>query len=328
MNKLKKFPEKLQGILSNKSQELIIFPTEQCNFRCTYCYEDFALGKMSNELVGGVKKLLYRRIPELDFLHLSWFGGEPLVAKDIVFDISEYASSLTKKHSTNYVGSMTTNGYNLTLKTFSKLVDFGITNYQISLDGSRNIHNTTRIRADGKGTFDRIWRNLLDISKSDLNFSITLRVHLDSNNVDQIESFLKNLKKEFFYDKRFSFFLKPIEKLGGKNDENLHIIPIKERKFIIDTLKENLFGDNSNKTNNEPYICYASKPNSLIIRSDGRIGKCTVALNDKRNSIGELLSNGTINIDSDLLAPWLQGITNLDLNALSCPLQSLPNNPV
>ncbi|WP_044430341.1 radical SAM protein, partial [Bacillus spizizenii] len=193
MNKLNEFPEKLQGILSNKSQELIIFPTEQCNFRCTYCYEDFSLGKMSNEIVGGVKKFLYRRIPELDSLHLSWFGGEPLVAKDIVFDISEYASSLAKKHNTTFIGSMTTNGYNLSLKTFSKLVDFGVTKYQISLDGSRNTHNTTRLRADGKGTFDRIWGNLLNIRKSDLNFSITLRVHLDNNNVDQIESLLKDL---------------------------------------------------------------------------------------------------------------------------------------
>ena len=35
--------------ISPRIQELILLPTEKCNFRCTYCYEDFELGKMSEE---------------------------------------------------------------------------------------------------------------------------------------------------------------------------------------------------------------------------------------------------------------------------------------
>jgi hypothetical protein len=35
--------------ISPRIQELILLPTEKCNFRCTYCYEDFDLGKMSEE---------------------------------------------------------------------------------------------------------------------------------------------------------------------------------------------------------------------------------------------------------------------------------------
>jgi uncharacterized protein len=31
--------------LSPRFQQLTILPTEKCNFRCTYCYEDFELGK-------------------------------------------------------------------------------------------------------------------------------------------------------------------------------------------------------------------------------------------------------------------------------------------
>lgn len=48
----------LAELLSNQSQELILFPTEQCNFRCTYCYEDFKLGRMSNGTVNGIKALI------------------------------------------------------------------------------------------------------------------------------------------------------------------------------------------------------------------------------------------------------------------------------
>lgn len=53
---------------------------------------------MSAETIQGVKNLLDRRSPELDNLYLSWFGGEPLVTKDIVLDISSYAANLAKAY--------------------------------------------------------------------------------------------------------------------------------------------------------------------------------------------------------------------------------------
>jgi len=33
----------LERSLSPRHQELILLPTEKCNFRCTYCYEDFVI---------------------------------------------------------------------------------------------------------------------------------------------------------------------------------------------------------------------------------------------------------------------------------------------
>jgi molybdenum cofactor biosynthesis enzyme MoaA len=39
----------IASTLSNRIQQLILLPTERCNFRCTYCYEDFVLGRMSTK---------------------------------------------------------------------------------------------------------------------------------------------------------------------------------------------------------------------------------------------------------------------------------------
>src|SRR5579885_3181142 len=36
--------------------QLILLPTEQCNFRCTYCYESFLRGQMPEWLVNGIKR--------------------------------------------------------------------------------------------------------------------------------------------------------------------------------------------------------------------------------------------------------------------------------
>ncbi|WP_180226248.1 radical SAM protein [Bacillus toyonensis] len=323
MEKRKISNQGLYDALSDRIQELIIFPTEQCNFRCTYCYEDFSIGRMSDDVIKSIKNFIKNRSDNLDKLQLSWFGGEPLVAKDIVLEISKYAFELAEKNNFSLEGNITTNGYNLTPKTFTNLTDFNINHYQISLDGPKDIHDSTRLRADGKGTFDRIWQNLLNIKKTNKDVSVIIRIHLDTEKVKMIDPLIEDIQREFIKDSRFSVFLKPIEKLGGKNDEQLNVLSREQRNSELYRIKKKLYGENFSEIDSEPSICYASKPNSLIIRSDGKIGKCTVALDDPRNSIGRILSNGTVEINQNLLSPWLRGFENFDLNILGCPLQKL-----
>jgi uncharacterized protein len=71
------------------------------------------------------------------------------------------------------------------------------------------------------------------------------------------------------------------------------------------------------------YICYAARPNSLMVRADGRIGKCTVVLDDPRNDIGFLVDDGTMNIDHEKLRVWFEGYRDMSDKFLSCPLSVL-----
>ncbi|HVR98040.1 MAG TPA: radical SAM protein, partial [Thermoanaerobaculia bacterium] len=87
---------RLARLVDPRALELIILPTEKCNFRCTYCYEDFAVGRMKPVIVESVKELIRRRAGDLDTLCLSWFGGEPLLARDIVLDVSTFAAELAR----------------------------------------------------------------------------------------------------------------------------------------------------------------------------------------------------------------------------------------
>src|SRR6185295_15549838 len=57
--------------------ELFLLPSEDCNFRCRYCYESFARGTMAPEVRAGVRKLIEKRIAGLNRLSIAWFGGEP-----------------------------------------------------------------------------------------------------------------------------------------------------------------------------------------------------------------------------------------------------------
>src|SRR5262245_33525306 len=100
----------LLPMLSDRALELIILPTEQCNFRCTYCYEDFSIGRMMKKTVVGIRHLMQRRAPDLTGLQLSWFGGEPLLARSIVYELCDLAQQLALSNPTmSYTSSMTTN---------------------------------------------------------------------------------------------------------------------------------------------------------------------------------------------------------------------------
>ena len=165
----------LAEAISPRTQELIILPTEKCNFRCTYCYEDFEIGKMSETTQRALELFLENRVPGLQKLDLSWFGGEPLVAKDVVLRLARYAQALCEHHGVVLRGALTTNAYVLDRELFEKLLACKQDFFQITLDGWAEGHDVLRKRADGIGTFDFIWQNLLALGVIDQPWEICFR---------------------------------------------------------------------------------------------------------------------------------------------------------
>jgi uncharacterized protein len=125
---------------------LFIYPTEQCNFRCVYCYEDFAVGRMSPEVVSGIKALISRRAPELSILRLTWFGGEPTTALDIVRNIMAHAVESGRHHDVKIESDMTTNAFRLNGEVLGDLCALSVTEYQITLESD----NARRARAGSR----------------------------------------------------------------------------------------------------------------------------------------------------------------------------------
>lgn len=320
---------KLLSIISNRFLELIILPTEQCNFRCVYCYEDFMLGKMKRNTIDAIKTLLSLRASSLDMIKLSWFGGEPLAAKDIIYEICEHALNLCQENKNLYFSSeMTTNGYLLKLDILTKLISLGVKTYQISLDGTEQEHNKTRLRLDGKGTFEKIWENLLSAHDTKHDFKIILRLHVTPENIDNMILLVNQIKETFGYDQRFSVFFKAIENLGGPNKNTFKTIHNKDKQEIIAMLYKHLGEKISAKRLDDhgPHVCYAAQTNSFLIRADGKIGKCTVAFSDDRNIIGQINDDGTLSLSKEKIALWTRGIKNQNLNELSCPMYNMPKN--
>jgi len=316
----------IYSAVDSRSLELIIFPTEQCNFRCIYCYEDFKLGRMSHKIVSGIKELIRHRFSTLQMLTINWFGGEPLLGFAVVEEVSEHILSLSEQHPhVRYIAGMTTNAYLLSLEKACRLVSLGINGFQVSLDGEKKLHDMTRRRADGGESFERIWGNLLAIRDSDLVVEILLRIHLTSTNLFSIEELLRKISEAFGGDHRFRVLLKPIGRWGGSNDESLPVLPPRQAKEVMAKLRGLLDGVRiaDEAIEAEHSVCYASKANSFAIRSDGSVAKCTVALSDSRNRVGHLSEDGKIVFDRGNLDLWLRGLETGDPIDLACPLIGL-----
>jgi uncharacterized protein len=319
------FNKNLVSALRNDEFHLIILPTEKCNFRCSYCYEDFSIGRMSQATIQAVKQFINRRISDLRLLQISWFGGEPLIALPVIEEISSHIVRLAE-HTVglSYVGDMTTNGYLLDHAMAQRLLKLGIRFYQISLDGPEPIHNRTRVRLNGKGSFSQIWENLLELHDSALPINIVMRVHLTPENLPYMPEFLATVRDTFLDDSRFTVLLKPIERMGGPHDSDFEVIPQRGRSKILAELESVVMKDGeSSRLFQAPNVCYAARANSLMIRANGFIGKCTVALSDPRNSIGRLRSDGTLEIENERLRPWLHGWESRNPAAIQCPYEEL-----
>ena len=217
--------------LTNERFKLILYPTEQCNFRCLYCYEDHLGSKMNRIVIDAIKSFLQKKIPLLKLFELEWFGGEPLLVKDIVSEISSYSSELCKKHNVTFVSTMTTNGYLLDTTTFKQFLSIGIKSYQITFDGDKDNHNHFRIMPNSPhGTFDVSWNNLLQC-KNDVedDYAIAIRCHLTAINTESVESLLNRITETFSEDQRFFVHLKEVSALGGPNDHQLKLLNKAER---------------------------------------------------------------------------------------------------
>lgn len=324
---MKKEPLDWLHSFTNQSLHLILFMTEQCNFRCIYCYEDFKLGNIQNDVILGVKNLISKRIGGLKHLSISYFGGEPLLNKAGVTDMTQWAQKICSEHGVKYDGNITTNGYSLDEKIFKTLLKGGINSYQVTLDGDKASHDKLRPTLNGKSTFDKIYANLLMMSRSNGQFECLVRLNVSDANFDGVRNFITSyLLKDLKEDRRFKVHFHPIwgrSELTLERNKNLSGLYELLHGGGMDTDMDADLADDSqasglnNKGRDIEYVCYAAKANSFSIRANGVVQKCTVALNDDVNTIGRLHPDGTMTLDEEKLRKWIFA------SEKGCPLQAL-----
>ena len=292
---------------------LTLMPTEQCNFRCRYCYEKFEKGKMTASAQNSLLKYIQKQIVNNAHIHISWFGGEPLLAFDVIENIMSNVQQMCRMRKRHFTSNMTTNAYLLTIDKFEKLYNYGITAYQITLDGMREDHDKQRCLANGDGTFDRIVENLLAIKNhSEFRFAtITIRVNITGNNVKKLNDFLEYYKSLFGDDKRFNIRFAMTGDYGGDRITDFKSNILDGNLIQAELSNTGVYNSADVKVadvlnNFEPMnkVCYTTGKNTFTIGSDLSVYRCTIYFDNPNNRLGTINSDGELQIDKSLNNRW------------------------
>jgi uncharacterized protein len=155
---------------------LVIAPTLACNMACVYCYENSRVGRMNSDTMAAVVTFVEKHVKNLNDLSVTWYGGEPLLAMDIIEELTGRILNVTEKNNIKYSAMIVTNGYLLDQAMVDRLRPLKISSAQVTLDGPAAIHNRKRPLVNGRPSFDTIIKNLVYATT---RMRIGLRVNVD-----------------------------------------------------------------------------------------------------------------------------------------------------
>ncbi len=307
------------------TMHLIVMPTEACNFRCTYCYQSFQHGSMSEETIRGLKNAIKNFAQRITHLSISWFGGEPLLAPEIIADLS--ASFLESCNANNvvYGADMSTNGYHLTKERFQELLGLHVRRFMITLDGIGESHDRRRKLSGGQSTYGRIIENLKAIRDVDGLFVIDIRINFDEQNLVNVPELLNELSLLFKGDRRFQLLIRPVGCWGGPQDDRIpvcdrtsadyHLWELTNQGIELGIPLSETIGDSLLPSGS---VCYAAKSNSMVVSSNGNLHKCSIALDEDTNRVGKIHSNGNMDLDMEKISMWTDSGEETDTVCQSC----------
>lgn len=134
--------------------ELTLVLTHACNLGCAYCYAGEKHGRRM-PIETGEKALTwgFAQLPEGSKIQVGYFGGEPLLAWDLLQRFQIRTEQLAAEKRAKLTTTVTTNGTLLSDEKMDWLSDHKVV-VAVSLDGARETHDARRPYVNGRSSFD------------------------------------------------------------------------------------------------------------------------------------------------------------------------------
>ena len=269
---------------------LIIAPTMACNMACPYCFEGNKQGRMSPRVIESVIGFVERQAEQLNDLSTTWYGGEPLLAMDIIEDLSASFSDLAEQYKFKYdCSGAISNGYLLDRTTADRLAALKMGMVQITIDGPARIHDQKRPLKNGRGSFHKIIENIQYASGV---IPVVIRINLDKSFTPEIiEELLAELEQAELRNRVAIYFgqLEPAttvcanisdscyEACSFSQTELVYYRLLLEHGFSIQRLPQPVMT-----------FCFAQLMNSFLIDSNGDLYRCFNHAGDKSKVMGNV----------------------------------------
>ena len=258
---------------------LTILTTLACNFSCPYCYENKYGTYMNETTAKQVINWASGLIDDIKALSINWFGGEPLLNRKAIRQISESMMVMCKEKSIDYKAGIITNGYLLTPEVVSFLEHLEIFDVQVTLDGAKPYHDKTKFLKTGMGSYDRILSNLEHYCMTSKSHNpLRIRINVSDENYESIEVLLDHIPPVVKEHSSVYFrWIYPTETSGWKDyskeragqDPYLGIYSLLKMAY-----EKGYHIDNRCETNNFCF-CEADNPCYYTVDPKGYIYLCT-----------------------------------------------------
>jgi uncharacterized protein len=298
---------------------LTIVTSLGCNFDCPYCFENKPPAILDQETERLLLEVLDAQLPTIRRFHVTWYGGEPLLAPDRIDSLSEAFIGRATSSDVKYAASIVTNGYLLTPDMARRLAALQVRRAQITLDGPAETHDRMRPLRNGRGTFEVVLDNV--VACADL-LPISIRVNLDASNTGDYLRLLDLLVERGLAGRvqvRPGQIVAYPEQAGAPSESyQAHCFTLPEfaqveREFLAAAYDRGLAEPSLPKPITSP--CTAVRSNELVLGARGELYKCYDSVGNPHVVIGHLRSWRDPN---DRVLKWLRYDPFADEGCRSC----------
>ena len=265
--------------------------TNKCNLRCKYCYVTRGAETMTQKTAFAAVDLA---ASEKKPCGLIFFGGEPLVERQLIYDTVGYSQKLKKETGQVFYYKMTTNGTLLDEEflEFSRNI-----NMMIGFSHDGYAQDDFRLLPDGKGTAEILEEKIPMLLKYQ-PYAVAMCT-VNPETVGKLSSSV-----EFLFNKGFRYITVSLnyDKSAAWNKKNLSVLESEYKKLAelyIKWTRENLKFYLScfemkilSHLRDEKYCedrCQLGRK-QISVAPDGKLYPCVQFVNDKDYEMGDVFS--------------------------------------
>lgn len=329
--------DELASVLSRNRQAAVsadilyecVQPTSACNLGCGYCgqahgkaalsaaHQDLLVARIDARLRSGT----YRQ------LRIGWFGGEPLSALPVMRRLTPALRDVAERYGCAFDAHVVTNGLSLSPPVARELVQqMGITEIEVTLDGSAAAHDSRRHTKGGAPTFRRILDNVCALARADdVETALRIRCNVDRRNVEEPPRLIELLADEGL-QQRLSLYFAPVHDWSNGADRlsldpedyawrELDWLALMHRRGFATPLLPSA----------KPLVCMAVNPHAELVDPFGQVFNCTEVSLVPAYGTPNVFALGTLaradrSPHADRLADFFDDVAAGDYGCSRCPM--------
>ena len=296
-----------QNQITNPDNELkiAINTTYGCNARCDYCFECNAdHSKMSYETADMVADYICKSANEDTLITYRWFGGEPLLAVDIIDRVINRVNEFYDNKA-KYRSVILSNGTVYNEEILRKMYEeWKVYEFHVTLDGEKDVHNKKKNYVNpGFDGYSRVMELVEKLLEHDI--IVACRINIDKNNIDSLNNIISSFDK-YNHKDLLNIYAAPVRRHTKESEEYCFDYSQYNEVFdkIFGVLHEHdlLSSVEFIAPKRKVTCCSTRATNEIVVDTKGNLFKCMQTATNDQYAIGTCKNGLEYNSE---LAKWL-----------------------